>query len=92
MKRDSEILHEIVRDTTQVLACFSDFLVVSRTLACNTSESPLHVISIFSVQEKGGGGRGEVSVKIPCNKCSNKGGNYGVKMITVMTPPLPRAQ
>ena len=59
MKRDSEILHEIVRDTTQVLACFSDFLVVSRALACNTSESPLHVISILSLQEKGGGGEEE---------------------------------
>ena len=45
---DFEILHEIVRDTTRISSCFSDFLVVSRTITCRISESPLHFISILT--------------------------------------------
>ena len=32
---DSEILHEIVRDTSGISSCFSDFRVVSRTISCS---------------------------------------------------------
>ena len=37
---DSEILQEIVCDTTRISSCFFDFHVVSRTI----SESPIHLI------------------------------------------------
>ena len=36
---DSDILHEIVRDTTQISSRFSDFRVVSWTISCSISES-----------------------------------------------------
>ena len=35
---DSEIFHEIVRNTTQISLCFSDFRVVSQTMLCCISE------------------------------------------------------
>ena len=34
---DSEILHEIFRDTTRISLCFSDFRVVSRDTTRNSS-------------------------------------------------------
>ena len=36
---DSEILHEIVLETTQISSCISDFHLVSRTISCSISES-----------------------------------------------------
>ena len=40
---DSEILHEIVSETTRISSCFSDFRVVSRTILCGTvSWNPLY--------------------------------------------------
>ena len=47
---DSEILHEIVRDTTQTSSSFSDFRVVSRTISCSTSEYPPYFILFLTVQ------------------------------------------
>ena len=46
---DSEILHEIVRDTTRIGSCFSIFCAVSRIISCNISESPLHFIYFLTV-------------------------------------------
>ena len=46
---NSDILHEIVRDTTQIRSCFSDFRVVSQTISCSISESPLHFKSFLTV-------------------------------------------
>ena len=49
---DSEILHKIVRDTTRISSCFSEFRVVSRTIWCtysSISESPLHFTSFLTV-------------------------------------------
>ena len=46
---DYEILHGIVRDATRISSCFSDFHVVSRTISCSISESPLHFISFLTV-------------------------------------------
>ena len=37
--RDSEILQEIVRNTTRHNSCFSDFRVVTRTIWCSFSKS-----------------------------------------------------
>ena len=39
---DSEILRKKFRDTTQITSCISDSRVVSRTISCTISESPLH--------------------------------------------------
>ena len=36
--RDSEILHEIVRDTMRISSCFSDFCGLSRTISCSISK------------------------------------------------------
>ena len=46
---DTEIFHEIVRDTTQISSCFSDFCVESQTNSCSISESLLHIISFLIV-------------------------------------------
>ena len=46
------MLHEIVRDTTQISSCFSDFRVVSRTIPCSITESLLHFISFLTVEEE----------------------------------------
>ena len=50
--RDSEIIHEIVRDTTRISSCFHDFRVVSRTISCIISESPPLFISILTVYSR----------------------------------------
>ena len=47
VKRGSEILHEIVRDTPRISSFFFNFRVVSRTISCSISESQLHLISFF---------------------------------------------
>ena len=44
---DSEILHEIARDTKRIISCSFDFRVVARTF----SESPLHFISFLTVSD-----------------------------------------
>ena len=49
------MLHEIVRDTTQISSCFSDFRVVSRTIPCSITESLLHFISFLTVEEEEAG-------------------------------------
>ena len=36
---NSEILHEIVCDTTHISSCFFNFCVVSQTILCSISES-----------------------------------------------------
>ena len=38
----SKILRKKFRDTTQITSCISDSRVVSRTISCTISESPLH--------------------------------------------------
>ena len=48
---DYEILHGIVRDATRISSCFSDFHVVSRTISCSISESPLHFISFLTMND-----------------------------------------
>ena len=45
---DFEILHEIVLDTTRISSCFFVLCIVSRTILCRISESPLHFISFLS--------------------------------------------
>ena len=47
---DSQILHKIVSDTTQISLCFSDFRVFSRIISCSISESLLHLIFFLAVQ------------------------------------------
>ena len=48
---DSEILHKIVCETTQISSWYSDFRVVSRTISCIIWESPLHVIFFLTLQQ-----------------------------------------
>ena len=43
---DFEILHETVLDTTRISSCFFVLCIVSRTILCRISESPLHLISL----------------------------------------------
>ena len=45
---DSEILHEIVRETRRICSCFSDFRVVSWTISYSISESPLLFFFLFN--------------------------------------------
>ena len=47
---DSEILQEVVRDTTRNSSCFSEFCVVSRTISCSISESLLHFSFFLTLQ------------------------------------------
>ena len=46
---DFEILHEIVRDTTRKSENHELIRVVSQTIACTISKSPLHFIFFFTV-------------------------------------------
>ena len=46
---DSEILHEIVRDTTRIPEEHELISVISRTISCIISESPLHFIYFLTV-------------------------------------------
>ena len=45
---DSQIIHEIVRDTSLICSCFYDFRVVSRTISCSISESPPTLYFLFN--------------------------------------------
>ena len=47
--RDSEILHEIVRDTTRKSEKYELVRIVSRTISCRISKSTLHFISFLTV-------------------------------------------
>ena len=48
--RESEILHELVCDTTQISLCFSAFRGVSRNISCSISESPHNFTSFLYVR------------------------------------------
>ena len=50
---DSEILQEIVRDTTRISSCFSDLHLVLRAISFSISESPLHFIFLNSAPPAG---------------------------------------
>ena len=52
---DSQILHEIVHDTSLICLCFYDFRIVSRTISSSISESPQHFISFLTVIGSCGG-------------------------------------
>ena len=50
-RRFRDTKHEIVCDTTRINSLFSDFRVVSRTISCRISKSPLHFIPFLTVQQ-----------------------------------------
>ena len=67
---DSELLQEVVRDTTRNSSCFSEFRVVSRTISCSISESLLHFSFFLTVQAA------DYTYYLHCALCVQYPGNY----------------
>ena len=61
--RNSDILHEIVRDTTRKSEKPKLIHVVSRNISCSILETPLHFISLLTVWRR----NRFVNLKIPTN-------------------------